>query len=111
MTEHYIYIDVPHSFNLDWDLISAPERQSAHAAAHVMTAVNGHTTTFIRNSGAKLSNGDLYKVSFNKQEDETFFILKTPFKIVNKQVVDDYLIKEELKRIKHYETYNRSPRC
>lgn len=106
----YVYIDVPHSFDLDWDLISASARQSNHAADHVMTVVTGYPTTFIRNSGAKLSQGDVYRVSFNEQEDETFFILKTPFKIVNKQVVDDYLIKEELKRIKHYETYSRNPR-
>jgi hypothetical protein len=108
---NYVYIDVPHEFELDWELIPLAQRPALHAAEHVMTVVTGYPTKFIRNSGAKLSQGDVYKVSFKKQEDETFFILKTPFKIVNKQVVDDYLTKEELKRIKHYETYSRNPRC
>ncbi len=112
MTEHYIYIDVPHEFELDWTLIPRDSRGDiGHGCDYIMTIVTGYPTLFIRNSGAKLSEGDLYKVSFEKPEDETLCLLKTGFKTVNKQVVDDYLIKEELKRIKHYETYNRSPRC
>ena len=105
----YVYIDVPYEFNLDWSLITNPDMPSLQAD-QVMTVVNGHTTEFVRNSGAGLSAGDLYRVSFKQQEDEVFFLLKTPFKIVNKQVVDDYLIKEELKRTLHHETYNRNPR-
>ena len=106
--KHYIYID-SEDFELDWNLI--PDSSKVNAANRVMTVVTGHPTEFIRNCGAKLSEGDLYKVSFKRKEDETFFILKTPFKLVNKQVVDDYLTKEELKRILHYETYSRNPRC
>lgn len=107
----YVYIDVPHWFRLPWDLIPRSQQEEPMAAEHVMTVVTGHVTHFIRNRGAKLSEGDVYRVSFEKEEDKTFFILKTQFKIVNKQVVDDYLNKEHIKRITNYETYNRSPRC
>lgn len=110
MTE-YIYIDVPHSFELDWQLIPKSQQENPFAAQHVMTVVTGHKTHFIRNSGAKLSEGDLYRVSFETEQDKTFFILKTQFKVVNKQVVDDYLIKEHTKRIMNYDKNYGSPRC
>lgn len=111
MTEHYIYIDVPHEFELDWDLVPYSQQEDLHPAEHVMTVVTGHPTKFIRNSFAKLSGGDLYRVSFKNEKDQLFFILKTPFKIVNKHLVDDFLSDDELKRKLRNETYNRSPRC
>lgn len=111
MTEHYIYIDVPYSFELDWNLIPKSQQQHAMAAEHVMTVVTGYPTKFIYNSGAELSEGDLYKVILNSKEEETFCLLKTGFKLVNKQVVDDYLIKEHTKRIMNYDKNYGSPRC
>lgn len=106
---HYVYVDVPDEFEIDWSILPAEYRDKVGAADYLMTLKIGYPAEFIRNNLAKLSDGDLYKVSFDNEEDELFFILKSQFKLVNKQVVDDFLADYEQRR-KKSETYYRNPR-
>lgn len=67
------YIDVPYGFNYDFNGCDRAE-----TALCKMT--HAKKTTFICNSIAKLSLGDLYRVELFNDDCEEFYILRTGFK-------------------------------
>jgi phosphorylcholine metabolism protein LicD len=80
---HTFYINVPSDYKYDWSISSSP--------AVVLSIEHGAYIEFICNSWAKISEGDVYKVKVNSVKDELFFLLKTGFKKIKTEVVNEYL--------------------
>lgn len=83
---HVFYVDVPYTYDYVWGrLRSGPD---------VLTRDFGVKFEFICNSNAKISEGDVHRVTVKDYKDEVFFLLKTGFKKVNTNVVDTFLSKK-----------------
>jgi hypothetical protein len=93
-----IYVDVPSDYPYKFGRYeSGPQ---------VLTRDFGVSFTFICNSHAKISEGDVHRIEFDSEAEELLFLLRTPFKLLNKDVVENYI---NMKRMKQNEANHRSP--
>ena len=56
----------------------------------VVSRILGMKATFVCNTFAKISKGDVYEIQFENHEDATAFILKSECKLVDKNKVEEY---------------------
>ena len=76
-----IYIDV---------LKHPPFQHGDKNVDDLMSRVLGINAKFICNSYARISNGDIYELSFENIEDATAFVLKNEYDLVDKEKVEYY---------------------
>jgi hypothetical protein len=97
-----IYVDVPSDYPYKFG--------KYESGPQVLTRDFGVTFTFICNRAANLSgdeaHGDIHRIEFDSEAEELLFLLRTPFKLLNKDVVENYI---NIKRIKQNEANHRSP--
>jgi hypothetical protein len=81
---YVFYVDVPNTYQYDYvpGDMTGPD---------VLTRELGVQITFICNSVAKISEGDVHAVTVESEKDELFFLLKSGFKKMDTQVVETYL--------------------
>lgn len=68
-----LYIDVPYGRPVDWTISPSIERVLEHE-------LNLRTVKFICNSGAGLSDGDLYAIELRDDDSDVLFYLRTGIK-------------------------------
>jgi hypothetical protein len=93
-----IYVDVPSNYPYKFG--------KYESGPQVLTRDFGVNFTFICNRAAKISEGDVHRIEFDSTDDELLFLLKTEFRILNKDVVENYI---NMKRMKQNEANHRSP--
>ncbi len=98
-----IYVDVPNDYSYEF--------RRYESGPQVLTRDFGVTFTFICNMGAKISEGDVHRVEFKDEAEELLFLLKSPFKQLNKEVVEYYIDSKIPRWRPPYETSYRNPRC
>jgi hypothetical protein len=80
---HKFYIEVPNNYKYDWSI--------AKIAHEVLSTEYNAAIEFICNTGARISEGDVFSVTTENVGDELFFLLKTGFKKMNTHDVETYL--------------------
>lgn len=79
-----VYLDIDHSkYILDW-------KYGSGCAEVLEKMLPIHKVEFIRNSGARLSDGDLYRVT-DTEDNILLLMIKYCFPIVDADTVDYYL--------------------
>lgn len=78
-----IYVDVPNDYPYEFNRYEL--------GPQVLTRDFGVNFTFICNAGARISEGDVHRVEFKDDAEEIIFILKSPFRTLNKEVVERYI--------------------
>lgn len=89
-----IYIDVPSDYNYNYSL-SGKCAEALQSEQNIQGAV-----TFICNSVAKISNGDVYQVTFDNllgEDDKLLFIIKHGFPILESAKAEEYILKRRRK--------------
>jgi hypothetical protein len=94
-----IYVDVPSNYPYKFG--------KYESGPQVLTRDFGVSFTFICNRAAKISEGDIHRIEFDSEAEELLFLLRTPFKLLNKDVVENYI---NMKRMKQHEARNRNSR-
>jgi hypothetical protein len=95
-----IYVDVPNDYPYEFGRYeSGPQ---------VLTRDFGVNFTFICNAGARISEGDVHRVEFKDDAQEIIFILKSPFRTLNKEVVERYIDSTKPRLRQRYETSYRN---
>lgn len=76
------YIDIPYEYHYDWKI--------AKDCQEVLRVQEGFATViFIANRDAKLSAGDLYKVTLKEDDCPEFFVLRKEYKFVSKEIIEN----------------------
>jgi hypothetical protein len=79
-----VYLDIDHSkYELDW-------KYGAKCETVLEKMLPIHKVEFIRNSGARLSDGDLYRVT-DTEDNILLLMIKYCFPIVDSDTVDHFL--------------------
>lgn len=78
-----IYIDHPAGL-YDYEFLPGEK-----TGTDVVSRKLGHKATFICNSYAKISTGDIYEIDIN-EEDMIIFLLKHQYKLIPNSVVEQY---------------------
>jgi hypothetical protein len=112
---HKVYVDVPYEYNYVYRIA-----QGEDTGPEVLSRDFGVKFAFICNAAQRFSNpeglgavgntGDAHVVWLESEKDELFFLIKTGFTKLNKNVVELFLKARadaiRLKRKKEYETCN-----
>lgn len=94
-----IYIDVPSDYPYDFNLCS-----EVNGCLRMQERIPGQVQ-FICNSLGKISNGDVYKIAFDRplsEGDKLFFLIKHGFNIIDSAIVEEFMLNKK-RGIKFYE--------